>query len=142
MGRFFLWGGVLHHMAYRILVPQSGIEPRSPAEETQSPNHWIAREFPKLYFREFQTYLKESESEVAQSCLTLCNLVDCSLPGSSVHGIFQARVLEWVAISFSRGFSWTGDQTRVSRIAGRYFTIWATREVPTYLKEIKYNEVP
>ena len=105
MGRFVLWGGVLHHMAYRILVPQSGIEPRSPAEETQSPNHWIAREFPKLYFREFQTYLKESESEVAQSCLTLCNLVDCSLPGSSVHGIFQARVLEWVAISFSRGFS-------------------------------------
>ena len=47
----------------------------------------------------------ESESEVAQSCLTLCDLMACSLPGSSVHGIFQARVLEWVAISFSRGFS-------------------------------------
>ena len=45
----------------------------------------------------------ESESEVAQSCLTLCNPVDCSLPGSSVHGIFQARVLEWVAIAFSQG---------------------------------------
>ena len=43
-----------------------------------------------------------SESEVTQSCLTLCNPMDCSLPGSSVHGIFQARVLEWVAISFSR----------------------------------------
>ena len=42
------------------------------------------------------------ESEVAQSCPTLCNPKDCSLPGSSVHGIFQARVLEWVAISFSR----------------------------------------
>ena len=40
---------------------------------------------------------------VAQSCLTLCNLIDCNLPGSSVHGIFQARILEWVAISFSRG---------------------------------------
>ena len=43
----------------------------------------------------------ESESEVAQSCPTLCDTVDCSLPGSSVHGILQARILEWVAISFS-----------------------------------------
>ena len=43
----------------------------------------------------------KSESEVTQSCLTLSDLMDCSLPGSSVHGIFQARVLEWVAIAFS-----------------------------------------
>ena len=43
----------------------------------------------------------KSESEVAQSCLTLCNPMDCSLPGSSVHGVFQARVLEWSAIAFS-----------------------------------------
>ena len=43
----------------------------------------------------------KSESEVAQSCLTLCNPLDCNLPGSSVHGIFQARVLEWGAIAFS-----------------------------------------
>ena len=43
---------------------------------------------------------RKSESEVAQSCLTLCDHLDCSLPGSSIHGIFQARVLEWVAISF------------------------------------------
>ena len=48
---------------------------------------------------------KTSESEVAQSCLTLCNPMDCSLPRSSVHGIFQATVLEWVAIPFSRGSS-------------------------------------
>ena len=54
--------------------------------------------------------------------------MDCSLPGSSIHGIFQARVLEWVAISFSRGSSWPGDRTQVSRIAGRCFTLWATRE--------------
>ena len=47
----------------------------------------------------------ESESEVAQSCPTLYHLMDCSLPGSSLHGILQARVLEWVAISFSRGSS-------------------------------------
>ena len=65
---------------------------------------------------------------VAQSCLTLCKSMDCSPPGSSVYGILQARILEWVAIPFSRGSSWTRDQTWVSCIAGRFFTIWATRE--------------
>ena len=54
----------------------------------------------------------ESESEVAQLCLTLCDPMDCSLLDSSVHGIFQTRVLEWVAISFSRGSSPPRDQTR------------------------------
>ena len=68
-------------------------------------------------------------SEVAQSCPTLCDPMDCSLPGSSVHGIFQARVLEWVSISFSRRSSWPRDRTQVSRIVGRRFTVWATREV-------------
>ena len=68
------------------------------------------------------------ENEVAQSCLTLCDPMDCRLPGSSVCGIFQARVLEWVAISFSRGSSQLRDQTWVSRIVGRHFTVWATRE--------------
>ena len=68
-------------------------------------------------------------SELAQSCLTLCDPMDCSLPGSSVHGIFQARVLEWVVISFSRGSSQPRDRTLVSRIAGKYFNLWATREV-------------
>ena len=52
----------------------------------------------------------------------------CSPPGSSVHGIFQARVLEWVVISFSRGSSQPRDWTQVSRTAGRRFTVWATRE--------------
>ena len=67
-------------------------------------------------------------SEVAQSCLTLFDPMDRSSPGSSVHGIFQARVLEWVAISFSRGSSQPRDWTWVSFTAGRRFTIWATRE--------------
>ena len=65
----------------------------------------------------------ESESEVDQLCPTLCNPMDCSLPDSSVHGIFQARVLEWIAISSSRGSSQPRDQTQVSHIAGRFFTI-------------------
>ena len=57
-----------------------------------------------------------------------CDPVDCSPPGSSVHGIFQARILEWVAISFSRESSWPRNRTQVSCIAGRFFTNWARRE--------------
>ena len=64
-----------------------------------------------------------SFSLVAQSCPTLCNPVDCRLPGSSIHGIFQARVLEWVAISFSRGSFLPRDRTQVSHIVGRHFTV-------------------
>ena len=55
--------------------------------------------------------------------------MDCSLPGSSVHGIFQAIVLEWIAIPFFRGSSQPRDRTQVSRIIDRCFTVWATREV-------------
>ena len=58
----------------------------------------------------------------------LSSPMDCILPGSSVHGIFQARVLEWVAVSFSRGSSQHRDQTQVSCNTGGFFTIWATRE--------------
>ena len=65
---------------------------------------------------------------VCQSSLTLCNPLDCSPPGSSVHGILQTRILEWVTISFSRGSSWPRDWTRVSCVAGRYYTVWDTRE--------------
>ena len=70
------------------------------------------------------------ESEVTQLCPTLCGPMDCSLPGSSVHRIFQAIVLEWIAISFSSGSSWPRDRTWVSRIVDRRFTIWATSGVP------------
>ena len=55
--------------------------------------------------------------------------MNCSLPGSSVHGTFQAIVLEWIAFSFSSGSSWPRDWTRVSHIVDRRFTVWATREV-------------
>ena len=65
---------------------------------------------------------------VAQLCPTLCNSMDCSPPGSSVHGISQARILEWVAISFSRESSWPRHQIQVFHIAGRFFTVWATKE--------------
>ena len=59
---------------------------------------------------------------VTQLCLTLCDSMDCSPPGSSVHEILQERTLEWVAIPFSRGSSQPRDRTQVSYIAGRFFT--------------------
>ena len=71
-----------------------------------------------------------TESEDAQSCPILCDPVDCSLPGSSIHGILQARILEWVTISFSKGSSQLGDRTRVFGIAGNHFSLLATRESP------------
>ena len=71
---------------------------------------------------------------VAQSCPTLCNPMDCSLPSSSVHGILQAKILEWVSIPFSRGSSQPRDQTWVCCMAGRFFTIWTTKEAHTPLK--------
>ena len=68
------------------------------------------------------------KSEVAQSCPTLCNPTDGSLPGSAIPGIFQTRIREWAAISFSSGPSQPRDQTQVSCTADRRFTVWATRE--------------
>ena len=75
---------------------------------------------------------------VAKSCPTLCDPMDCGPPGSSVQGILQARTLEWVAISFSRGSSQAGDGTQVSCIAGRFFTNWATKVGPS--EEDKPNQ--
>ena len=65
---------------------------------------------------------------VAQSYLPICDPMDCSPPGSSVHGMLQARIQEWVAIPFSRGSSQPRDRSKVSCTADRFFTVWATRE--------------
>ena len=73
--------------------------------------------------------------------VSLCDPMDCSLSGSSVHGILQARVLEWVAVPFSKGSSQPRDQTQVSHIAGRFFTIWATREAYNHLNRYQ-NSIP
>ena len=78
----------------------------------------------------------------AQSCLTLCDPMDGSTPSSSAHRIFQASILEWVAIPFSRGFSWTRDQTGVSCIACRFFTIWAIREDKWHFVKSDISIVP
>ena len=95
-------------------LPNPGIKPGSPVLQADS----LLSEPPGK-----PDMVKESESEVAQLYPTLCDPMDCNPPGSSVHEIFQARVLEWVAISFSRGSSQPRDQTRVSCTAGRRFTV-------------------
>ena len=82
-------------------------------------------EHPKISILQF--------SSVAQPCPTLCDPVDWSLPGSSVHEILQARILEWVAISFSRGSCYPCDRTQVSWIVDRFFTFWDTREIHIYI---------
>ena len=79
--------------------------------------------WPVLY-----TWWKKVKVGVTQWCLTLWDLKDCSPPGFSVHRLFQARILEWVAIPFSRGSFLTRDETQVSCTAGRFFTVWNTRE--------------
>ena len=79
--------------------------------------------FPALAGRFFTTEPPEVKVLVAQLCLTRCNPMDCGPPGSSVHGIFQTRILEWVVISSSSGSSWPRDQAWVSCIAGGFFTL-------------------
>ena len=78
---------------------------------------------------------------IIRSCLTLCDPMNCSPPGSSVHGILQARKLEWVAIPFSRGSSWPRDWTQVSLSAGGFLTSWATREAQNFSYKQK-TELP
>ena len=70
-------------------------------------------------------------AQLPQRYPTLCDPMDCSLPGSSVHEILQARILKWVAISFSKGSSRLKDWSQVSCVAGSLFTDWATREDPS-----------
>ena len=73
---------------------------------------------------------------VAQLCPTLCDPMGYSSPGSSVHEILQARILEWVVISSSRGTTRPRDWTQVSCITGRFFTIWATRGRPSWAQKL------
>ena len=115
-------------------LPDPGIKPGSPSLQAEAlPSeppgksillclhrlNWVIKE--KEYGSQHCSLLKWSE--VTQLCLTLCDPMDCTILHSSVHGIFQARVLEWGAISFSRGSSWPRDRTQFSCTVGRRFTI-------------------
>ena len=86
----------------------------------------------------------ENIALVSQSCPVFFDRMDYSPPSSSVHEILQARILEWVAIPFSRGSSRARDWTQVSRIAGRFFTVWATREaqnIISYMINLKEIQI-
>jgi len=98
-------------------------QPLYQVKGTALPSKWPPPRDKNIWQKHFAGYTVT----VAQSCLTLCNPMDCSPPGSSVHGILQARILEWVAIPFSRGSSQLRDWTWVSHTVGRFFSIWATR---------------
>ena len=75
----------------------------------------------------FTLHWSEAKVLVAQSCPTLCDPMDCSLPGSPLHGILQARVLKWVSVPSSRRSSQPKDQTWISCIAGGFFTVWTLK---------------
>ena len=109
------------------VTPQTAAHQAPPSLGFSRQEHWSGLPFLS------PVHESEKWKWVAQSCLTLSNPMDCSLPGSSVLVISQARVLEWVAISFSRGSSWPRDLTQVSCIAGGLCTNWAIGETPIYI---------
>ena len=80
-----------------------------------------------IFRRYWGKYIQNVCMLVSQTCPILCDLMDCSLC-SSIHGNLQARILEWVAIPFSRQSSWLSDWTPIACIAGGFLTVWATRE--------------
>ena len=100
--------------------------PRHQGGSTESAYAWTVT-ITSIFRRYWGKYIQNVCVSVAQLCLILCDLMGCSLC-SSVHGILQARILEWKAIPFSRGSSWPGVRTHIACIAGGFLTVWATRE--------------
>ena len=86
-----------------------------------------------IYIYAFHVYVYFYACLCSQSSLTLCDPVNCSPSGSSIYGILQTRILEWIAISYSRGSSWPRDWTCVSCIGGRFFTTWPPEKPHLYL---------
>ena len=120
---------ILINLFWRIIPPQSCIS-------FSYTTTWISHNWEYIY----QVYAWVSE--VAQLCPTFCNPVNCSPPASSILGILQARILECVVISFSRGTSRCSDQTQVSHIAGRCFKLWATREAQFKVSKLRLISLP
>ena len=119
-----------------FLVQQRTVFPKDGSDQDSQMIQWGQGE--RRPRRRWWHWFLVTESEkvkvkVTQSCPTLCNPMDCSLLDSSVHGILQARILEWVAYPFFRGSPWPRDQPGVSCIAGIFLTSWATREALNYV---------
>ena len=114
VGCHALLQGIFRTQGLNPGLPNPGIGPRSPA--------WHADSYCLSHQGKPKNTGVGGGGLVAKSCPTLCNSMNCSPPGSSVHEILQARILEWVAIPFSRGSSQHRNQTWISCIAGRFFT--------------------
>ena len=108
--------------------PEHGTHSSSLSSPLVSSHFWKLRL--EAFFLAFQK-LCDLPIQNVKVCLTLCHPMDCSLSGSSVHRILQARIMEWVVISSSRASSRSRDQTQVSCTAGGFFAVWATREAQT-----------
>ena len=108
-----------------VSMPFSQISPPSPSTSNIQSSNWIwYNQLGKIISKLSWLELSEKVKMLAtQWCSLPATPMNCSLPGSSVHGILQARKLEWVAIPFSRGSSWPREWTKASCIAGRFFTI-------------------
>ena len=93
---------------------------------------WLLTRVGGVCVWERETERERERQRVSPSVVSNCwDPLVCSLPGFSIHGILQARILEWVGIPFSRGSSWPRDPTWITCIAGRFFTVWAPREAST-----------
>ena len=114
--------------------------PNHPTYRSGLVNLWRLFVFP-AYSRMAFFFLFQEVWLVAKLCLTLCDPMDCSPTGSSVCGISQARMLEWVAMPSFRGSSQLRDQTQVSCIAGRFFTVWAIREASISGRALYKNKI-
>ena len=118
-------------LRFVTLYSRQGSRPSPWKINAKKQNGCLGRPYKFIHIVFSKIYLTKASVLVAPSCLTLCDPLDCSPPGSSVHRILQARILERVAIYFSRGSSRPRDQAWVSCIVDRFFTIWATREDQT-----------
>ena len=107
-------------------TPQMAAHQAPPSPGFSRQDHWSGLPFPPPHCMKVK-----SESQVTQSCLTLSDPIDCSLPGSSIHGIFQARVLEWVAIAFSMRIAWwCENSTRCDRWPNLNHILWTISNAP------------
>ena len=154
-----LWWKLQHRFAPLPLTMQINISADPPWEgKPDSPylhtyrEGWVEKDFLNLTFSSkwpsdplfvwiWTNQLFVPPLLVAQLHPTLCNPLDCSPPGSSVHRILQARILEQVAIPFSKGSTWPRDWTQVSCTADRFFTIWAAREALFMFPSLGGNEI-
>ena len=134
-----LLSNIQAHLSYKTHSPpqerQSSVLPVTVASSGSRVSEWYDQHSIKricCFIWNGNLYTKNKLSKVyvlvAQLCPTLCDPMCCSPPDSSVHGVLQARILEWVAVPFSRGSYWPSGWTWVSCIVGRFFTIWATKE--------------